>query len=514
MSLAPGDGTILLLGSEKEFSEVKHDYFRKWFRSPPPNRDPATGQYRLDFMPFGIYIGDHTAEFYQQRAAAMGLTIWQWYDRVFKTIRAGGANTIYIQGGGYIERNGELTAKVFADFAAARGFKVIVQPNDAYFGGSCFAGWKTNAGKPDANLGEFFSDYILPRLEQYLPRYRDNRSIFAWCPVEEFPAADEKYFTEYKKLLHTLAPRQLHFQLDSQQNTIEELKSKQPPFPDLFAKDRYCWWLAENGPHLFLWTPHFASRWLYNTIQPYAANVHTLFQGQAICVLQGPAEFTFYGEDSAKAWGWKAEKDFVCPTSTVRYFEKQKRWGGFNRYLPPPNAERLSAWLAVCAGYKGVMLWAALLDGPESVQNLLAQEHPAVNSSAMIGILHGDLTTTPQWNELAATWLQLKKLERLILSMAPSDSAYATSQDPHIFLNSFTDAKGRRYLVVVNGLIGHWDETNPDWLNYPKTKLAVGMDGNLINYTALKEPRKIMLKLTNDSEVYDLRSLRNLKSAP
>ncbi|MBI4023923.1 MAG: hypothetical protein HY360_03020 [Verrucomicrobia bacterium] len=508
ISLSPGDGAILLLGTQGELEAVTRDYFL----GGDGKKDQRTKDdpYRFESMPFGFYLGDHTAVGYREQAARMGLDIWDWHGRLLGILKSGGANTIIVQGGGYLEKEGEFPAKTFAEFAAARGFKVIIQPNDAYFGGSLYSSWKAGMEKAGSNpsdtgLDAFFRRYLKPRLEQHLAAYGENAQVFAWSPVEELGPDQEKFFTPYKKLLHDLTPGQLHYQYD---NNLETLKTKEPPYPDIFGFGGYCWWHGVWGDNYCLWTPHYSARWLYGRIQPYPERVHKLFKGQAICVLQGPAWFTLIGPEDGAKHGWKPESSYVCPTAPgVRWYEKLKLYGVYNMHLPPANAERLSCWLAVCAGFKGTLIWAGVCNRPEDLTRLLEDENSKAGDNIMMGIIHTDLTTTSQWEELAGAWKQMRKLERLILALEPSSTPYAASDDPNMFVNSFQDREGRRFIVVVNGLIGQWDKDSPDWLNYPRTKLSIGMDGNLIHYRPLREARSCALKLSEDGQVFDMRTV-------
>ena len=69
--------------------------------------------------------------------------------------------------------------------------------------------------------------------------------------------------------------------------------------------------------------------------------------------------------------------------------------------------------------------------------------------------------------------------------------------------------------MVGNGLIGQWDGTSPEILNYPKTKLTVGENGELEYYTPLTKPRRMIIEMNGSEGLpYDLRTLKALEALP
>lgn len=517
VSLAPGEGTILCLGTEEDFAALKQSYFTPV--AAAQETDAARGAvrpFRLDFMPMGFYLGDKAS--YQNAATAMGVDVWTYLGRLLDKLKAAGTNTIYLQGG-------SLTAPELSRFVHARGFKVILQMDDLYFRGTdYFKGSVKGPWAPYAGPREYFEGSLKPRLEKLLPLLEQEPAVWACSPVEELPADSEPAFTPYKELVRRLAPRPVHFQLDSQQATTALLASKQPPYPDLFGFDRYPWWSqpgnnhAKHGDSLYLWTPHFSARWLYNAMKTYADGVHQLYKADSLAVLQGPATINFYSREDGRKYGWKEDAGFIPPTAPhIRWHPERQLWGGWTSYFPPPGAERLQSWLAVCAGMKGVLMWAAVFDKSEEVRARFDGSKPPLAPEFFsttetwdkyAGIVRPDLSTAPQWDELVAAWQGIQPMGKLILGLRPSAEAYATATgDPDLFVNSFTDAAGRRFVVVVNGRIGQWDGNNPVWLDYPNTKLSVGADGNLTHFTPLREPRACGITLAGGWKVMDARGL-------
>lgn len=517
VTLDPGEGTIIQIGRVKELASATSAYF-----ALPPKPlaacKPGDEPYRLDFMPLGFYLGDvHSLE---PALKAHGITdAWAWYDQLLKQLGQNGVNTIYIQGGGAISATQAFLT--FTDFCAQRGFKLIVQPGDAYFGGGAYTGWeqrqkKVHGQDTPVDYDLFFRDYIKPACDLSLPKLRDAR-VWAWAPVEELPLELEKSYTPYKQLLRQYLPNHLLVQVDSQQARADVLKSKQPPIPDLFGFDRYCWWHQVNGigadgkERWCLWTPHFASRWLYGALKDYFDATWKIYQHQAFATLQGPGWLSFKNAQAAARYGWQADENYRCATAPdVRYHPALDLWSTWGFYLPPANAERLSSWLAVCAGAKGIFIWGGLGDGPDGIDKKIAAGQINAGDAIGVGILHYDLTPTPQANELFATWKTLKRLEPVILAMQPSDTAFATCKDNLTFVNSFTDTAGRRFIVVVNGQIGQWNGNSPDWIQDAHSAFSIGIDGNLTGYTPMTTPRTLTLKVADGDEALDFRTIKQL----
>ena len=139
---------------------------------------------------------------------------------------------------------------------------------------------------------------------------------------------------------------------------------------------------------------------------------------------------------------------------------------------------------------------------------MLARPDLKAGEATHVGVIRHDLSTTPQWAELAEAWRSIRRYEKLILAMrpgAPADLAGASEGD--VLVNSFVDDKGRRFVVVVNARIGRWDGHSPEFLDDPRTTLTVDADGNLVNYEALKDPRECVVTITADQPAHDLREV-------
>ena len=512
VTLAPGEGTILLLGTPEQRHEVAKEYFspaaaQPAAAGPAAPRPEGDKPYRLDAMPIGVYLA--SASGYASLPEFKGVDVYDWYGKLLDILKAGGANTIYVYGGAI---GNPADMNKFTAFVHGRGFRLIIQPDDGYFGQGNFSAWqarrKDALGEAKMNMETFWTDWLRDYATGLYPLYRDNPNIWAWAPVEEMGAEDEALYAEYKTLLRRAVPNHLIVQLDSQQAREDVLKSKRTPYPDVFAIDRYCWWHQAQGKNYVMWTPHFATQWLYNVTKEHADAVWKLYRGQAFCTLQGPAMYALHDQATADLYGWKADPNHVPPTApTVRYYPDKKLWGAWDFYLPPANGERLSSWIAVCAGFKGMMLWAGVTGGADEAQRVIEKPDAKAGDARHAGVIHYDLSTTPQWDELSSTWRSIRRYEKAILAMQPSPAELAKAKDGHLFVNSFVDDKGRQFVVVVNGLIGEWDGGSPTVLDHPRTKLTVGPDGNLQNYTPLTEPRTCTVTLAGDHSAHDLREL-------
>ena len=176
-------------------------------------------------------------------------------------------------------------------------------------------------------------------------------------------------------------------------------------------------------------------------------------------------------------------------------------------YLPPQNAYRLMNWLAICGGFKGIMLWNSLQDTPETIQKRIQNGEVESGNILSTALIDYALNVQPQWNEFSNSFKDIKQYERLILALKPVDSEHVKSEDRHVFFNSFTDHSGRRFLVVVNGLIGEWGNgKSPDWTS-KESGLSVGEDGNLTGFTPLNEQRIIEILAKGPGDFYDLRNV-------
>lgn len=305
VTLAPGEGTILCLGTDEDFAAVKQRYFSPGPSAPETTNTQSTIRpYHLDFMPMGFYLGDKA--FYEKAAAEMGIDVWVYLGRLLDHLKAAGANTIYLQGG-------SLTAPEMPEFVHRRGFKVILQMDDLYFRGSDYFKGAKGPWSQYAGPSEYFEGSLKPQLEKLLPSLEKNTSIWSCSPVEELPADSERFFTPYKEMIRRLSPRLVHFQLDSQQSNAEQLAAKQPPYPDLFGFDRYPWWsqpgdnAAKHGLSFYLWTPHFSARWLYNAMKAYTDGVHRLYQRRTRSPLfrDRPPSTTIAARRGINTDGWR-----------------------------------------------------------------------------------------------------------------------------------------------------------------------------------------------------------------
>jgi len=508
--LEPGEGTILLLGNEDSFKALQDD-----LQNPKAVAD-RTGV--LKRMPFGVYIS--SPQRYAPTLKERGIEdAFQWYKNLLTLLKNSGVNTVYLQGGASISPQEGRPLKELAALFEENDIQFIIQPDDVYFGGGTYANWKrrrlaSKGENADVSYQAFFDDYIKRVVTQYLPRFAEDRGIFAWSPVEELPPQHEAVFAQYKALIRELLPNSIIYQLDSPQSTKEKLQSKTGIIPDILAFDRYCWWHQEAGEtdgfvNYRIWTPHFAARWLNSVLGRYARDAYELYKRPMIAVVHGGAGYEFFGEERARRYGWKRDESYVYPLSPdVRYYPKHDLWGLPNQYFPPKHAMKLSSWIAICAGYKGVMLYGSLGDHSDYLATFLQRNDLKHGSYLRYGSIRYDLSVTPQWEEFATAAKNIQRYAPIVLDWEPATEPHGKTSQPNVFSNSFTDSKGRKYLVVVNGLIGSWDGgKSPDWIRYPESRFSVGEDGQLIGYEPLEGTREIRVQLPAQADAYDLRTL-------
>lgn len=184
ITLAPGEGTILCIGTDDDFARVKQRYFAHGSSTPLPINTRATLRpYHLEFMPMGFYLGDKAS--YEKAAAEMGIDVWTYLNRLLDNLKAIGANTIYLQGG-------SLTAPEMPKFVHDRGFKVILQMDDLYFRGTDYFKGAKGPWSQYAGPAEYFDGSLKPQLEKLLPALEENSFIWSCSPVEELPADSER----------------------------------------------------------------------------------------------------------------------------------------------------------------------------------------------------------------------------------------------------------------------------------------------------------------------------------
>ena len=495
LELEPGEGTILLIGDETQLSKVQEDYFSDERKAVPGRK--------VNFMLLGFYSGTDV----DGRAKRLGMSNEEYLDQMMRVYREAGSTVVFAYHGNM--QGGENSrGRRFAAIAAKHGLRVILQPNDLYFPGHHY--WKIKSYREGLLKGynnpkDYVDSYLMPRLEEFAPGVADDENILAWQPTEELFPTSEVAYAEYKAAFKRLLPKHLIFQVDSQQDSFEELRSKRPPFPDIVGLDRYPWWIQPAG--LGLWTPHYATKWLFDAIGDYAKSAYDLFRAPAVFVMQGCGELSWYSERAAK-WGWEPRKDYRSPRIPfVRWVAKFEKFRAFNRYLAPKNAWRLQNWIGVAAGFKGLMYWCGgPLGSPATLEDAWKN-----GRWTRIGLIYDDFTTHQHLVEVTRSWEEIRRYESLILDMRLLDGAgvsFYKINEPRVYTNAFQDSVGRMYIVVVNGNIGSWDETSPYILDYPKTKLTVNRHGELENYTPLKEARTIRLELSSPRYApYDLRTM-------
>ena len=498
LALEPGEGAILLLGDNDDLQAVRKDYFSR-------NRKRKKPAGPLDRLLLGFYSGPPSDE----RAAKVGLTKQKYIARMLKLYKGASATAVYFYYGNMQHQSGGK----LADAAAKYGLRSILQTNDLYFRGHHYwmiESYRNSSLKGYADPQDYLKRYLMPRLKAWAPGNTHNSNILAWSPVEELPPEDEEVYAEYKKAFKRLFPNHLLYQLDSQQTTRELLKSKKPPYPDITGFDRYPWWTRPEGQGL--WTPHYAARLFFSWIKDYARHCHELFGAPAVLVMQGCGEVSWADEAWGRRFDIEPREDFVSPKSpSIRWSSKVGKFRTMNRYLAPDNAWRLQNWMGIASGFKGLMYWSA---GPAYS---LKQWNQAIEdgSSARRCLIDDDFATHRLLKEVSASWKEIRRYEMLLLDSIPikEEKPKWKVAGPHVFTGMLRDNSGHRYLVVVNGLIGQWDGTSPEILNYPKTKLTVGENGELENYTPLTEPRRMIIEMNGSEGLpYDLRTLKALEA--
>jgi len=488
IQLGPGEGTILLIGNGQDYAEVADQYFSAQ-SSPPPGV--------LDRLLLGFYTSGSASD------AEMTL-----YEAI-------GCTAVY----GYVSMNGS-SATDFATRAAAHGLLAICQPNDLYF----------NEPSPAYQTMENYRDWVLiPNLQSYAPPHVNDTNIFAWAPREELSGdeadpikPDEANFTAYKAAFKTELPNHLLFQLDSQQRDEYAMRFKRQPMPDISGFDRYPWWWRYDHNWNHLWTPDYALSWLFGEIDDYPPGSFHVMNAPAVFVAQGCAEMRFLTQSQGESlYGWMAQPGWRHPTAPCVSWEPQvSKFALWNRYLAPTNAWRCQGWVAICAGFKGLMYWSGIGGGDHDPAYWDAVFNNGEGTYRNC-LIDSKLDCLEYVNEISASWIEMRRMENLILDIRPEPISQSYSiSDSKVVSNTFLDSSGREYIVVVNRHIGTWlDEndnpTNPDPVHWQSDvdDLYVNRTGQLVNFTPATGGRTITITL-NDSGSNWLYDLRQLAQAP
>lgn len=485
IALEPGEGTILLIGRLKDRAQVKARYL---------SSDSPVPEGILNSLLLGFYGG----------AERLVSDSPEFVDRALATYRAAGATTVWAYNAN-MEGGQTSPASRFAALAAKHGLKAILEPGDVYFRhGGYWAGEGHGFVKDYRGPEDYMNRYLMPRLRQWAPGVRDDKNIWAWGPAEEMPAEDEMIYVGYKKAFKELLPNHLLYQLDSQQCIFERIRHKWPPYPDIVGLDCYPWCTETLRDGVS--TPDYAARWAFGYLKGYPGAAYELLAGApAVFVAQGCAELNWIDEKAGKELGWETKEGLRPPKlPNVVWRPEVRKFSYWNRYLAPTNAWRLQSWLGICAGFKGLSFWSA---GPADDREALKSALKKGEGSVRVCLIDNKMRTLPYLKEVADSWKEIRRFEKLILGLHPAHICHEyTVEGQRIFTNTFRDKAGREYLIVVNGDIIRYDDHNPEWLDWPKTKLAVNDDGELVNYTPLRDRRTIDIELkAPDVELYDLR---------
>lgn len=484
VELAPGEGTIILLGNTSDAVDVYRDYLSESALMPSGI---------LDRLLLGFYTSPSDAN-----------------DEAMALFSSLNATTVM----GYRSYMGNNTAANFAAKANANGLLAICQPSDLYFVEPSPA-WQTMENYRDFKL--------IPELESYAPAYVNDANIFAWQPREELPGdekdpikPDENNFTAYKSAFKSNLPNHLLYQLDSQQDNLSKMQYKQSPMPDISGLDRYPWWYRYDGGIDHLWTPDYALNWLYNVIEEYPSASKTVMDAPAIFVGQGCAELNWIDEQEGIDRGYQVVEGYRPPAApNIRWEPELGKFSYWNRYLAPSNCWRCQNWLAICAGFKGIMFWSGGPGGSQVELDLAWQNC----TTTRVRLIDENLNTLPYVDEISSSWEVLRNYEKLILDIHNSSISHDfTLQGNNVIANTFIDSAGREYIIIVNTRVGTWldsnnQPTNPDPLNWQSDNddLYVGYDGQLVNYTPATGTRSIFLTVnTQESENISLFDIRNL----
>jgi hypothetical protein len=513
VSLEPGAGAILLLGSDQDLAAVQQDYFGSAPRRPPSGP--------VDRLLLGPISGADLREV----AKPFGVSHEEYLDQVLALYAELGATMTLAYRGDM----GNGDGKRFAAIAARHGLKAFLEPTDLY--------WRQPHQQSDFWLGKmaeyggcegYTSKYLIPLLEKYAPELQDDENICGWQLTEEIYRGSEPSFTPYKAAFKRLFPKHLLFQIDSQMLDARFLSCKQAPYPDIMAADFYPFMtITRDETQDFypapwkavgLATPHHATQSLYLNLRQYAQAAYDLFQKPAVMVLIGGSHYHWLTKEAGTALGFKAEASFVYEKGrgAVRWVPEADAFFFWWYYMPPEHAFRLQHWIAVACGFKGILYYSL---GPSSSPAELEEylrRAPQPGASIGIGrisLINWDLSTHRHLREVSKSWQELRRYEALLLDAHPlgqDDSLYRIGTAPYVYSNLLRDSAGRTYLVVVNGQIGAWDKDSPEVLTAAST-LGLNRYGELENYSVLRTPRTVNVTLSDPSRrPFDLRTLQPL----
>jgi hypothetical protein len=457
---------------------------------PPEIIDFKGNSLRLDFFPTGVYT---TVRLDHLKSAAISekTTPENIRNKLFAEIKELGANTVYFWE--VISENSKLPAAEAAKAANKYGLKSIVQMNDVYYRGNHSPLIKKRNCK---NSWEHFKKYIEPKIRKYLPEYR-NSKVWAWSPIEEPWIGEVQEISEYYKIIWTLTPNINIYLLENKNEPLENVRK---PFPTFFGVDRYFFTHVGGWNSRTLVTPQRALSMLRSSIRSFMREAEKKGRPMVL-VLQGTAMYNFVPAMKAAPWVKTVEqkkKFFIPEAPGLKYYQDINKYGYWGLYTPPRYAMRAQCWTGVLEGAKGLLVWSYKYNYDGYYKDVAEK----IRNRKTWGISISLNRNQANWKDLQVAFREIKPFGKLLLDLRKFRQVENISTDKNIWGSLAEDRRGRKFLLIMNSHIANWDNNSPCSLDWPKTRLSINEQGELVNYKPAK-PKTFEFIISDDVVAID-----------
>ncbi len=539
LELGPGEGTILVVGGPASLCEVREVY--KDLGAPAGPKIPN------DSLWFGFITGwpKDRPDFDREVAAKAMLRAYRDF----------GATTVMAQDIAVEpDRDGVSEAQRFIDGALAIDprYRVILQPKRLFWNPWHYWNAKRETADPS------YTPRLITVARSLSPAINTVAGEQYWQLTEELQARFEAEFSKYKRAWtlgdetnEPIDPEARLFQIDSVALQEPDLERKLPPLPDFLGFNDQLWATrpghtnlrcrdGETGGDLKmkLFTPYYGMCASYDRYQVYAraatkvladgGPLHAVRVEAAAGILDFPEPSTDPDKPN-KSWDacLAARKGALpkAPTYTWHTRDGDEWCAEWSKHQAPTNSWRAQSWLAITAGFKGLMFWSpgpVLNHGPTELATAWRTGKctggGTGNSCARPTLFYWDGEAVKAWrrgylSELAQTWNNINSYRSLIWELLLTDRAADFIVDPehlrndrNVYVGSFEDTTlGKDFLVVTNTDIGTWDVTSPTWADDEGATITVDAEGQLVPFVPARAERQIRLPLTLGTTLHDLR---------